>query len=147
MTKNKQAFTLIELLVVVLIIGILAAVALPQYQVTALKARTVKYIPLLNAMEMAQNAYYLEHGSYASNRNDLDLQANPNIVWGYGGNFAIYGKAEVQEGALQLQWNWRRSPPWDHKCIPFTPVATQVCQLLGGEEAEERGVGKHYKLP
>ena len=50
------AFTLIELLVVVLIIGILAAVALPQYQKSVAKARAVEIISILNAGEKAMDA-------------------------------------------------------------------------------------------
>ena len=59
---SKQAFTLIELLVVVLIIGILAAVALPQYQKAVEKARMVEVLAFVNAAEKALNAYYLANG-------------------------------------------------------------------------------------
>ncbi len=71
--KNKQAFTLIELLVVVLIIGILAAVALPQYQVAVGKARVMRVLPLMRSILNAQDAYYLANGTYTDDAADLDV--------------------------------------------------------------------------
>ena len=63
MTNNKQAFTLIELLVVVLIIGILAAVAVPQYQKAVEKARAAEAITLLNSIQKEIDAYVLANGT------------------------------------------------------------------------------------
>jgi prepilin-type N-terminal cleavage/methylation domain-containing protein len=70
MTKIINGFTLIELLVVVLIIGVLAAIAVPQYQKAVERARVAKALPLFRAILDAQQRYYLEAGQY---QNDADL--------------------------------------------------------------------------
>ena len=58
---NKKGFTLIELLVVVLIIGILSAVALPQYQKTVLKSRAAEAWTNLSTLQKAGKIYCLEN--------------------------------------------------------------------------------------
>jgi len=75
--KNKQAFTLIELLVVVLIIGILAAVALPQYQKVVEKSKAAQAFALIRTVAAAQEAYHLANGTYAKTFDELAV----DIPW------------------------------------------------------------------
>lgn len=70
--KKNAAFTLIELLVVVLIVGILAAVALPQYQTVVDKSRFAPYIAIGRSIRNAQELYYLANGKYAFDLSQLD---------------------------------------------------------------------------
>ena len=59
---KNHAFTLIELLVVVLIIGILAAIALPQYQKAVQRARLSEMGGVFSSAKQALDAYLLENG-------------------------------------------------------------------------------------
>ncbi len=71
---NNVGFTLIELLVVVLIIGILAAVALPQYTKAVEKSRSAEAMQMLGDIATAESLYYMAQGKYTSKFADLDLE-------------------------------------------------------------------------
>ena len=80
--KMKKGFTLIELLVVVLIVGILTAVALPQYQKAVEHANMVEAAVILRSIANANQLYYMQTGEYA-NENDiekLDVQVPGQIT-------------------------------------------------------------------
>lgn len=70
---KKSGFTLIELLVVVLIIGILAAIALPQYELAVEKSRANAVLPFLKSIDSAQKIYFLNNGKYTISFNDLEI--------------------------------------------------------------------------
>lgn len=75
--ESTKAFTLIELLVVVLIIGILASVALPQYQKAVEKARAAQALTMLRSVVQAIESYYLANGTDFTSFDELTI----DIPW------------------------------------------------------------------
>jgi len=69
---TNTGFTLIELLVVVLIIGILAAIAVPQYQKAVERSRMAETFQVLGDLSSAQQVYYMQHGVFAVDVDELN---------------------------------------------------------------------------
>ena len=79
----RGGFTLIEVLVVVLIIGILAAIALPQYKMAVLKTKLARAKQTVSDMRKAYEMYYLVNGVYPTKFSELDFASkfdDSNII-------------------------------------------------------------------
>ena len=133
-------FTLIELLVVVLIIGILSAIALPQYRTAVIRARYVQLLVAANALADAEERYYLANGEYTSARENLDVQMPPSTDYtliidvrtnGHGAISAI-----LSDGSLSYvrYFDHSTAEPRSRQCRVFQDKSYlhQVCKGLTG---------------
>ena len=77
----KSGFTLLELLVVVLIIGILASIALPQYEMAVTKAKVASIFPIMRRWSDAYAEYYLQHGSYVTEDDESPDAETLGVSW------------------------------------------------------------------
>jgi len=84
MSRLKRGFTLIELLIVVVIIGVLAAIAIPKFQTTKGKANAATLKSDLRNLATAQEAYFYTNNVYTTNLTTLNvsLSAGVTVTWG-----------------------------------------------------------------
>ncbi len=99
--KNRQAFTLIELLVVVLIIGILAAVALPQYQKAVEKSKAAQALTMLRTVYNAAEQYYLANGNHATSFDELSV----DIPWPTATSGQAWFGSDRYESRVNEDWS------------------------------------------
>jgi prepilin-type N-terminal cleavage/methylation domain-containing protein len=80
MTTARKGFTLIELLIVVVIIGILAAIAIPKFEHTKGKAQVSAIKSDLRNIMSAQESYYYDYRTYASDPSQLSVGRSRGVI-------------------------------------------------------------------
>ena len=121
--KNQKGFTLIELMIVVAIIGILAAIAIPNFRNYQMKAKAAEASTNLGNIKTAQEAYLAEHDAY------LACAANPAagipvtpVAFDAGGGFAAIGFAP--SGPVRYQYAVTVTAPAAATPAAFSATAT-----------------------
>ena len=168
--QKNAAFTLIELLVVVLIVGILTAMALPEYKMAVAKARVTELLPLLDSIRKSQEVYYMANGRYRSKWEDLGLEIGGissvrecehtgitttcfnfknytcYLLTSGGSAYCQGGTSNLPEiGANMINGNNRKTYG-DKICIASNDWKNRICQALGGTEVKTTAQYTYYSL-
>ena len=153
-------FTLIELLVVVLIIGILAAVALPQYQKAVEKSRATQALTALATVYQAAEAYHLANGTWPTSLEELSIDLptfSPDNEWNVSfesGTLGVYisrrqGKYTGISFVKQKQPSYNFIPKEKILCTePKNTYAGKYCnKIMGGKNIYTGSFVTVFDLP
>lgn len=153
--KSKKGFTLIELMIVVAIIGILAAIAIPNFIRFQLKSKSSEGKVNLAAIRTAEEGYMAEFGSYvaagaspaapggsskaafvdAGGFNTLGWAPEGNVYFSYGvgvgtdNTFTASAAADIDADTVQQVWGYKKSTPAGAAGVN-TPVHTCTTTVL-----------------
>lgn len=170
--RKTAGFTLIELLVVVLIIGILSAVALPQYELAVAKSRAAQIMPFLSSVRTAQEAYYLANGEYSAKWGNLDISlpagltatdcvsggadtecvafsfgTKCSLLSSGGSAYCSGGPSGLPELGVSYNYGVNKTTFGNFLCIakPQT-LGEKVCLSLGGVLKQSNANGNYYSV-
>ena len=160
---NKKAFTLVELLIVVLIIGVLTAVALPQYQTAVNKSRYAGLMPLAKSVKDAEEAQLMATGKYTSKLEDLSVQVPGTIdpentattdhvtieLYDGEGNYDFVKAKDTRNPANTYVMYFAKSGNFKGEihceAKKDDPRAIQLCKSYGPAIGPIKGTAKNYE--
>ena len=133
--NNNKGFTLIELLVVVLILGILAAMAMPQYFKAVERSRMTEAVSLMSSIAAAQQRKYLQINKYTTAYTGLDVSPK-----GATGSL-YYTKGAVTTGAGGNGFAITLSA-----ADKYTTGIVTATRVADGKTGQDNGLNYNYTL-
>ena len=94
--RTRKGFTLVELAVVVVIIGVLAAFAVPRFLASVERSKAAESFNYLASIQSAQERYHARQGTYASEVTDLDIKMT-NLKYFTVGEIAAGSTTDLED--------------------------------------------------
>lgn len=134
--RSASGFTMIELMIVVAIVGILAAIAIPQYQSYTTRARITEGLVLLSPVKLAVVEYHATHGRLPAATNWLVLLRELGLP--------VSASSGAAAGTYVKRIWWNNTAQEIRIRYGFAPIDDKLLYLQASFNAEGRAAWRCY---